>query len=102
MESHDTLPLLKELIQDPELAEEAIVALSSTGSEGIPLNRYFSNSRRTRRSGAAAAKGLGKLALIPETLQSPRQCLVMWLKIAPPQIIFWISISVLTEVVEFR
>ncbi len=61
VESHDTLPLLKELIQDPELAEEAIVALSSTGSEGIPLLTDIFQTRKDSKIRAAAAKGLGEI-----------------------------------------
>jgi hypothetical protein len=61
VESHDTLPFLKELIQDPELAEEAIVALSSTGSEAIPLLTEIFQTRTDSAIRAAAAKGLGEI-----------------------------------------
>jgi hypothetical protein len=61
VQSHDTLPFLKELIQDPELAEEAIVALSSTGSEAIPLLTVIFQTRTDSAIRAAAAKGLGKI-----------------------------------------
>jgi hypothetical protein len=61
VESHDTLPLLKNLIQDPELAEEAIVALSSTGSEGIPLLTDIFQTQKDSKIRAAAAKGLGEI-----------------------------------------
>jgi len=61
VESHDTLPFLQELIQDPELAEEAIVALSSTGSEAIPLLTEIFQTRTDSAIRAAAAKGLGEI-----------------------------------------
>jgi len=61
VQSHDTLPFLKELIQDPELAEEAIVALSSTGSEAIPLLTEIFHTRTDSAIRAAAAKGLGEI-----------------------------------------
>ena len=61
VESHDTLPFLKELIQDPELAEEAIVALSSTGSEAIPLLTEIFQTRTDSAIRAAAPKGLGEI-----------------------------------------
>lgn len=61
VQSHDTLPLLKELIQDPELAEEAIVALSSAGSESIPLLTEIFHTQKDSKIRAAAAKGLGEV-----------------------------------------
>lgn len=61
MQSHDALPFLKDIIQDKELAEEAIVALSSTGSDAIPLLTEIFQSQTDSAIRAAAAKGLGNI-----------------------------------------
>ena len=63
MQSHEALPYLKEFIQDKdqELAEEAIVALSSTGSEAIPLLTEVFQTNTNSAIRAAAAKGLGDI-----------------------------------------
>jgi hypothetical protein len=61
VQSHDALPFLKEMIQDKELAEEAIVALSSTGSDAIPLLTEIFHTQTDSAIRAAAAKGLGEI-----------------------------------------
>jgi hypothetical protein len=61
VQPHDALPILKEIIQDKELAEEAIVALSSTGSEAIPFLTEIFQSQKDSVIRAAAAKGLGEI-----------------------------------------
>jgi HEAT repeat protein len=62
VESQQYIPLLKELIQDPEIAEEAIVAMSSAGSEAIPLLTEIFHNQTDSAIRAAAAKGLGEIA----------------------------------------
>jgi hypothetical protein len=59
MQAHDALPYLKELIQDPELAEPAIVALAASGREAIPLLTEVFQTHTESNLRAAAAKGLG-------------------------------------------
>jgi hypothetical protein len=61
MQSHKALPYLKNFLQDPELAEPAIVALASTGSDGIPLLTEVFQSNSDSKNRAAAAKGLGEI-----------------------------------------
>ena len=61
MQSHKALPYLKDLIEDPELAEPAIVALSATGSDAIPLLTEVFETHTDSRIQAAAAKGLGEI-----------------------------------------
>jgi hypothetical protein len=63
VQSHEALPYLKGFIQDTdkELAEEAIVALSSTGSEAIPLLTEVFQTNTDSGIRAAAAKGLGEV-----------------------------------------
>ena len=61
VQSHDALPILKEMIQDKELAEEAIVALSTTGSDAIPLLTEIFHTQTDSAIRAAAAKGLGEI-----------------------------------------
>jgi HEAT repeat protein len=61
MQSHDALPYLKELIQDKELAEPAIIALASSGSEAIPLLTEVFQTSQDSAVRAAAAKGLGEI-----------------------------------------
>ena len=61
VESHKALPYLKEIIQDKELAEEGIGALTATGSGAIPyLTELFQTSNDSSIK-AAAAKGLGDI-----------------------------------------
>lgn len=61
VQSHDALPYLKALIQDKELAESAIVALATTGSDAIPLLTEVFQTRTDSRIRAAAAKSLGEI-----------------------------------------
>ncbi len=61
MQAHGALPYLKDLIQDSELAEPAIVALASTGSDAIPLLTKVFQTRTESHLRAAAAKGLGEI-----------------------------------------
>jgi len=61
VQSHDALPYLKEFIHDKELAEPAIVALSTTGSEAIPLLTEVFQTNPDSAIRAAAAKGLGEI-----------------------------------------
>jgi hypothetical protein len=61
IQSHDALPYLKELIEDKELAEPAIIALASSGSEAIPLLTEVFQSSQDSAVRAAAAKGLGEI-----------------------------------------
>ena len=61
MQSHDALPYLKEFIQDKELAEPAIVALATTGSEAIPILTEVFQTHKNSAIRAAAAKGLGEI-----------------------------------------
>jgi len=61
VQSHDALPILKEIIQDKELAKEAIVALSSTGSDAIPILTEIFQTQTDSAIRAAAAKGLGEI-----------------------------------------
>ncbi|MEC4679083.1 MAG: HEAT repeat domain-containing protein, partial [Nitrospirota bacterium] len=61
VQSHAALPYLKEFIHDPELAEPAIVALSTSGSEAIPLLTEVFQTQTDSRLRAAAAKSLGEI-----------------------------------------
>ena len=61
MQSHEALPYLKEFIQDTELAEPAIIALASSGSEAIPLLTEVFQTHTDSTIRAAAAKGLGEI-----------------------------------------
>ena len=61
VQSHEALPFLKDIIKDKELAEEAIVALSSTGSDAIPFLTEIFQSQTDSAIRAAAAKGLGEI-----------------------------------------
>ena len=61
VQSHDALPILKEILQDKELAEEAIVALASTGSDAIPILTEIFQTQTDSAIRAAAAKGLGEI-----------------------------------------
>ena len=59
--SHEAIPHLKAMINDKELAEEAIVALSASGSDAIPiLTEIFQKNTHTDIR-AAAAKALGEV-----------------------------------------
>ncbi len=61
MQSHEALPYLKEFIQDPELAEPAIVALAGTGSDAIPILTEVFETQTQSSIRAAAAKALGEI-----------------------------------------
>lgn len=57
--SHEAIPYLKNMINDKELAEEAIVALSASGSDAIPLLTEIFKTNTDTNIRAAAAKALG-------------------------------------------
>ena len=59
--STDAIPYLKEMMNDTDLAEEAIVALSASGSEAVPLLTDIFQSNPDSAIRAAAAKGLGEI-----------------------------------------
>jgi hypothetical protein len=61
VQSHESIPILKEIIQDKELAEEAVVALSSAGSDAIPLLTDLFQKSSDTVVRAAAAKALGEV-----------------------------------------
>lgn len=61
MQSHEALPYLKEFLHDKELAEPAIIALASSGSEAIPLLTEIFQTTQDSAVRAAAAKGLGEI-----------------------------------------
>ncbi len=59
--SNEAIPYLKAMLNDEELAEEAIVALSASGSDSIPLlTEIFQKDTHTNIR-AAAAKALGEV-----------------------------------------
>lgn len=59
--SADAIPYLKDMMNDKALAEEAIVALSASGSEAIPLLTEIFQTNDDPSLRAAAAKGLGEV-----------------------------------------
>jgi hypothetical protein len=59
--SNDAIPLLKTMLNEKELAEEAIVALSASGSEAIPLLTDIFKTNGDTNIRAAAAKALGEI-----------------------------------------
>jgi hypothetical protein len=59
--SNEAIPYLKNMMNDPELAEEAIVALSASGSEAIPLLTEIFQTNTDTKIRAAAAKALGEI-----------------------------------------
>ena len=61
LDSQKSLPYLKEFLKDDELAEEAIVALSATGSDAIPLLTEIFQTHKDSKIRAAAAKALGDI-----------------------------------------
>ncbi len=61
LQSHDALPYLKKYVKDPELANAAVVALSTTGSEAIPILKEIFQTSTDSTIRAAAAKGLGDI-----------------------------------------
>ncbi len=61
MQSHEALPYLKELLQDPDLAKPTIMALASSGSAAIPLLTEIFETHNDSTVRGAAAKGLGAI-----------------------------------------
>ena len=61
MQSHEALPYLKELLQNPDLAKPTIMALASSGSSAIPLLTEIFETHNDSTVRAAAAKGLGAI-----------------------------------------
>ena len=62
LQSHKALPYLKDILDDKDLALQGIAAVTTTGSDGIPLlTEIFTNSKKQSNVRAAAAKGLGKI-----------------------------------------
>ena len=61
MQSHEALPYLKELVQDPALAKPTIMALASSGSAAIPLLTEIFETHNDSIIRAEAAKGLGAI-----------------------------------------
>ena len=59
--SSEAIPYLKDMMNDKELAEEAIVALSASGSEAIPLLTKIFKENPDSAVRSAAAKGLGEI-----------------------------------------
>lgn len=59
--SDEAIPYLKDMMNDKELAEEAIVALAASGSEAIPLLTEIFQTNPDSSLRAAAAKGLGEI-----------------------------------------
>lgn len=59
--SDEAIPILKSMMDDKELAEEAIVALSASGSDAIPLLTEIFQTNSNPAIRAAAAKGLGEV-----------------------------------------
>ncbi|RMH31010.1 MAG: HEAT repeat domain-containing protein [Nitrospirae bacterium] len=61
IQAHEAIPYIKEIMQDPALAEEAVEALAAGGSEAIPyLTEIFQNGQSPEIR-AAAAKALGNI-----------------------------------------
>ncbi|MCA9473267.1 MAG: HEAT repeat domain-containing protein [Nitrospirales bacterium] len=62
LQSHKALPYLKDILKDKDLALDGIAAVTTTGSDGIPLlTEIFNDSKEESNIRAAAAKGLGKI-----------------------------------------
>ncbi len=62
LQSHDALPYLQDILQDKEMTLDAISAVITTGSDGIPLlSEIFNNPQEPSNVRAAAAEGLGKI-----------------------------------------
>lgn len=59
--SDEAISQLKTMVNDPELAEEAIVALSTSGSHAIPLLTEIFQTNTDTKVRAAAAKALGEI-----------------------------------------
>lgn len=61
MQADEALPKLKQVLQDRDLAKQALVAMGNLGKEGIPLLVDIMNTSAIVDIQAAAAKGLGQL-----------------------------------------
>lgn len=61
MQADEALPKLKQVLQDRDLAKQALVAMGNLGKEGIPLLVDIMNTSGMIDIQAAAAKGLGQL-----------------------------------------
>lgn len=61
LDSEKSLPYLKEFTKDDDLAQEAIVALSATGSDAIPFLTEIFQTHKDSNIRAAAAKALGDI-----------------------------------------
>ncbi|MCC6140328.1 MAG: HEAT repeat domain-containing protein [Nitrospira sp.] len=61
MQADEALPKLKQVLQDRNLAKQALVAMGNLGREGIPLLVDIMNTSPQIDVQAAAAKGLGQL-----------------------------------------
>jgi hypothetical protein len=61
MQADEALPKLKEVLKNPDLAKQAIGAISNLGKEGIPLLVEIMKTSPDLEVQAAAAKGLGQL-----------------------------------------
>ncbi len=61
MQADEALPKLKQVLQDRDLAKQALVAMGNLGKDGIPLLVEIMNTAPQIELQAAAAKGLGQL-----------------------------------------
>jgi hypothetical protein len=61
MQADEALPKLKQVLQDRDLAKQALVAMGNLGKDGIPLLVEIMNTAPQVELQAAAAKGLGQL-----------------------------------------
>lgn len=61
MQADEALPKLKQVLQDRDLAKQALVAMGNLGKEGIPLLVDIMNTSGIVDIQASAAKGLGQL-----------------------------------------
>lgn len=61
MQADEALPKLKQVLQDRDLAKQALMAMGNLGREGIPLLVDIMNTAPQVDIQAAAAKGLGQL-----------------------------------------
>lgn len=61
MQADTALPKLREVLQDRDLAKQALVAMGNMGKDGVPLLIEMLNSAPQIDLQAAAAKGLGQL-----------------------------------------
>ncbi len=61
MQADEALPKLKEVLQDRDLARQAIISMGNLGRDGIPLLVDLLNTSPQLDIQAAAAKGLGQI-----------------------------------------